>query len=189
MLRAGLARAEKIAEFDRAHLAAGGRIGLVQDERAAIVVSAEQPPVTIFTVIDFSLVIGHLGLRAKAINHDPDLFRAKSDLRAAARAPQAEYWLNRQISPRHSLSADRPGGEAVAALGAFFGWLGRIDTRPKFQPRSGWKMLCCNVYRLLSFSRIPILFSQRKRTVDLANKNRLPAMYFFRDLPRRGKSI
>src|SRR5712675_2514737 len=61
MLRAGLACAEKVAEFDRAHLAAGGRIGLVQDECAAIVVSAEQPPVTIFTVMDFSLVIGHLG--------------------------------------------------------------------------------------------------------------------------------
>src|SRR6476469_3505930 len=58
MLWAGLARAEKVAEFDRAHLATGGRIGLVQDERATIVVSAEQPPVTIFTVIDFSL--GHL---------------------------------------------------------------------------------------------------------------------------------
>lgn len=32
----------------------------------------------------------------------------------------------------------------------------------------------------------PILFSQRKRTVDLANKNRLPAMYFFRGFAEEG---
>jgi hypothetical protein len=30
----------------------------------------------------------------------------------------------------------------------------------------------------------PILFSQRKRTVDLANKNWLPAMYFFSGICR-----
>jgi hypothetical protein len=82
MLRAGLACAEKVAEFDRAHIAAGGRIGLVQDERAAIVVPAEQPPVTTFTVIDFSLAIGHLGLRAEAINHDPSSGRADGECRA-----------------------------------------------------------------------------------------------------------
>jgi hypothetical protein len=81
MLRAGLACAEKVAEFDRAHLAAGGRIGLVQDERAAIVVPAEQPPVTIFTVIDFSLVVGHLGLRAEAVNHDPSAGEADGERR------------------------------------------------------------------------------------------------------------
>jgi putative ABC transport system substrate-binding protein len=32
----------------------------------------------------------------------------------------------------------------------------------------------------------PILFSQRKRTVDLANKNRLPAMYFFQGFAEEG---
>ena len=32
----------------------------------------------------------------------------------------------------------------------------------------------------------PILFSQRKRTVDLANKNRLPAMYFFQGFAEDG---
>ncbi len=64
----------------------------MQDERAAIVVSAEQPPVTIFTVIDFSLVIGHLGLRAEVINHDPDSFHAKSrSLCGAPKRPQTGY--------------------------------------------------------------------------------------------------
>jgi putative ABC transport system substrate-binding protein len=32
----------------------------------------------------------------------------------------------------------------------------------------------------------PILFSQRKRIVDLANKNRLPAMYFFQGFAEEG---
>ena len=32
----------------------------------------------------------------------------------------------------------------------------------------------------------PILFSQRKRTVDLANRNRLPAMYFFKGYAEEG---
>jgi putative ABC transport system substrate-binding protein len=32
----------------------------------------------------------------------------------------------------------------------------------------------------------PILFSQRKRTVDLANENRLPAMYFFQGFAEEG---
>ena len=32
----------------------------------------------------------------------------------------------------------------------------------------------------------PILFSQRKRTVDLANKNQLPAMYFFQGFAEDG---
>jgi putative ABC transport system substrate-binding protein len=32
----------------------------------------------------------------------------------------------------------------------------------------------------------PILFSQRKRAVDLANKNRLPAMYFFQGFVEEG---
>src|SRR3954453_5511726 len=32
----------------------------------------------------------------------------------------------------------------------------------------------------------PILFSQRKRTVDLANMNRLPAMYFFQGFAEEG---
>jgi putative tryptophan/tyrosine transport system substrate-binding protein len=32
----------------------------------------------------------------------------------------------------------------------------------------------------------PILFSQRKRTVDLANKNRLPAIYFFQGFAEEG---
>ena len=32
----------------------------------------------------------------------------------------------------------------------------------------------------------PILFSQRKRAVDLANKNRLPAMYFFQGFTEEG---
>jgi putative ABC transport system substrate-binding protein len=32
----------------------------------------------------------------------------------------------------------------------------------------------------------PILFSQRKRTVDLASKNRLPAMYFFQGFAEEG---
>jgi putative tryptophan/tyrosine transport system substrate-binding protein len=32
----------------------------------------------------------------------------------------------------------------------------------------------------------PILFSQRKRTVDLANKNRLPAVYFFKGYAEEG---
>jgi putative ABC transport system substrate-binding protein len=32
----------------------------------------------------------------------------------------------------------------------------------------------------------PILFSQRKRTVDLANSNRLPAMYFFQGFAEEG---
>ena len=32
----------------------------------------------------------------------------------------------------------------------------------------------------------PILFSQRKRMVDLANKNRLPAMYFFQGFAEEG---
>jgi putative ABC transport system substrate-binding protein len=32
----------------------------------------------------------------------------------------------------------------------------------------------------------PILFSQRKRTVDLANKSRLPAMYFFQGFAEEG---
>src|SRR5258705_5534265 len=32
----------------------------------------------------------------------------------------------------------------------------------------------------------PILFSQRKRTVDLANRNRLPAMYFFQGFAEEG---
>src|SRR5712671_3703572 len=105
MLRAGLACAEKIAEFDRAHLAAGGRIGLVQDERAAIVVSAEQPPVTIFTVIDFSLVIGHLGLRAEVINHDPDSFRAKSrSLCGALKRPQTGYCCEANLLCYNELS-------------------------------------------------------------------------------------
>jgi|ERR1700731_224545 hypothetical protein len=63
MLRAGLAWAEKVPEFNRCHLAAGRQIGLVQNERAAIVVPAEEPPVTIFTVINFPLAIGHLDLR------------------------------------------------------------------------------------------------------------------------------
>lgn len=31
----------------------------------------------------------------------------------------------------------------------------------------------------------PILFSQRKRIVGLANKHQLPAMYFFKRLSRR----
>src|SRR4051794_21312762 len=35
----------------------------------------------------------------------------------------------------------------------------------------------------------PILFSQRKRTVDLANKNRLPAMYFFQGFVQEGGLI
>jgi putative tryptophan/tyrosine transport system substrate-binding protein len=35
----------------------------------------------------------------------------------------------------------------------------------------------------------PILFSQRKRTVDLANKNRLPAMYFFQGFVEEGGLI
>jgi hypothetical protein len=99
--------------------------------------------------------------------------------------------LNRQISPCQSLSADRPVlaefrrplGEAAAARGAFFGWRGRIDTRPKFQPKSGLEdafaaMNKAPVQALVVLTD-PILFSQRKRTVDLANKNRLPAMYSF----------
>jgi putative tryptophan/tyrosine transport system substrate-binding protein len=32
----------------------------------------------------------------------------------------------------------------------------------------------------------PILFSQRKRTVDFANKNQLPAMYFFQGFAEEG---
>ena len=32
----------------------------------------------------------------------------------------------------------------------------------------------------------PILFSQRKRTVDLANRDRLPAMYFFKGYAEEG---
>jgi putative tryptophan/tyrosine transport system substrate-binding protein len=35
----------------------------------------------------------------------------------------------------------------------------------------------------------PILFSQRKRTVDLASKNRLPAMYFFQGFAEDGGLI
>lgn len=35
----------------------------------------------------------------------------------------------------------------------------------------------------------PILFSQRKRIVDLANKNRLPAMYFFQGFVEEGGLI
>src|ERR1700682_4566911 len=60
MLRAGLACAEKVPEFDGCHFAAGRQIGLVQNKRAPIVVPAEEPSVTIFTVIDFSLAIRHL---------------------------------------------------------------------------------------------------------------------------------
>jgi hypothetical protein len=62
MLRAGLTCAEKVAEFDWGHLPAGREIGLVHDEGATIVVPAEQPPVAIFTVINFSLVSGQFGL-------------------------------------------------------------------------------------------------------------------------------
>jgi putative tryptophan/tyrosine transport system substrate-binding protein len=32
----------------------------------------------------------------------------------------------------------------------------------------------------------PILFSQRKQTVDLANRNRLPAVYFFQEFAEEG---
>jgi hypothetical protein len=35
----------------------------------------------------------------------------------------------------------------------------------------------------------PILYSQRKRTVDLANKNRLPAMYFFQGFAEEGVMV
>jgi ABC-type uncharacterized transport system substrate-binding protein len=31
----------------------------------------------------------------------------------------------------------------------------------------------------------PILFSQRKRTVDLASEYKLPAVYFFKDLSKK----
>jgi hypothetical protein len=48
MLGAAFTSAEKVAEFDRGHLAAGGKIGLVQDDRATVLLSAEKPPVTLF---------------------------------------------------------------------------------------------------------------------------------------------
>jgi hypothetical protein len=64
MLGAALTGAEKVAEFDRGQLAAGGKIGLVQDDRATVLLSAEKPPVTIFTLIDLSLAIGHMSASA-----------------------------------------------------------------------------------------------------------------------------
>jgi hypothetical protein len=38
----------------------------------------------------------------------------------------------------------------------------------------------------LSFSRIRSCLVKRKRTVDLANKNRLPAIYFFQGFAEEG---
>jgi hypothetical protein len=57
MLRSGPPRAEKFPDFDRGHLAAGGKIGLVQNERAPVLVSVEKPSVTIFAMVDLSLAI------------------------------------------------------------------------------------------------------------------------------------
>ncbi len=65
------ASSEKISKFDLRHGSAGGHVGFVQDEDAAIVVSAEKPFVAILAVVNFALVIGHLA-SAGTTNGDPD---------------------------------------------------------------------------------------------------------------------
>jgi hypothetical protein len=80
MLRASFTGAEKVTEFDRRHPTAGGEIGFVQDKRAPIVVSAEKPPVAVFTVVNLTLVIRHISAsRVETINRDPESFHQLSE--------------------------------------------------------------------------------------------------------------
>src|SRR3954462_13072319 len=60
MLGPSVTSAEEVAEFDRGHLAARGKIGLVQNERAPVVVSAEKPSVAFFAVVDLSPALRHM---------------------------------------------------------------------------------------------------------------------------------
>ncbi len=63
MLRAGFALSEKVSEFDSGRRSARRHVGLVQDENTSIFVATEQPSVAVLAMVNFALVIGHLGLR------------------------------------------------------------------------------------------------------------------------------
>jgi flagellar biogenesis protein FliO len=75
MLGACFAFAQKISELDRRHLAARRGVGLVQNKGTVVFVTAQKPTVTIFAVINLSLVFRHLEASKTTIDRDPNSFR------------------------------------------------------------------------------------------------------------------
>jgi hypothetical protein len=74
MLGARFASSEKVSELNRGHLAAGRNIGFVQNKGPTVIGSAQQPTITIFAGVNFSLAVRHLEALQETIDRDPDSF-------------------------------------------------------------------------------------------------------------------
>jgi hypothetical protein len=74
MLGARFASSEKVSEFNRGHLAAGRNIGFVQNKGPTVIGSAQQPTITIFAGVNFSLAVRHIEALQGTIDRDPDSF-------------------------------------------------------------------------------------------------------------------
>src|SRR5664280_1998928 len=95
MLRAGFTGVEKVAQFYWRDLTAGGVVGLVHNERATVVSPREQPLIAIFTMIDFSLVVGHSALQCGSNQQHPGFVPRPIPTLTTTRRGGAQRWRAR----------------------------------------------------------------------------------------------